>query len=471
MVLIVICNETLAGDTMGNKRKIITAQPLRPELISFQDITWDGGSRNGFGYTTTILRAYIPYDRVDDFIKGQTCEDGKAIQWNIDRTVYGEEKARPMVTSFIQHVFYDCTFGPADHRGDPTHPFSKKCGCIARFSIKQLLLHPDVAEVAYYHVDHTREDGAPTHGFEDPHSVGRKSAYQPRLSKELKNWIKNPLNEGFTAKQVYEDHKANWIDRKKANSTKVRDDFLELKDVAYYEARLKMGVWRRDPNDFDSVKMWAKEHPEDVFMWHEEDKVTDLPFILGIQTPWQKDLMLKHGHNGAIAMDATFGTNFPKYPLFSLLVFDDWRNGIPVAWVLTSRMKEEDRVMWLEPLRRHLQKDMANFLPSCFIVDDADYQWNAVKQAWPEDEVPIYLCSFHVLKNWKNHIWTKVPNLGTLRDLVYKILHSFLYTPIEYKESEEDFLRRARDMSQSMFKFLYVEKMEHYIKKYYNHQG
>ena len=65
-------------------------------------------------------------------------------------------------------------------------------------------------------------------------------------------------------------------------------------------------------------------------------------------------MMLKYGHSGAIAMDATFRTNVSKYPLFSLLVFDDWRNGILVAWVLTSRMIEVDLVMWLQPLRRHL---------------------------------------------------------------------------------------------------------------------
>ncbi len=61
-------------------------------------------------------------------------------------------------------------------------------------------------------------------------------------------------------------------------------------------------------------------------------------------------MMLKYGHNGAITMDATYGTNVPKYPLFSLLVFDDWINGIPVAWLFTSRMTEENLVMWLRPL-------------------------------------------------------------------------------------------------------------------------
>lgn len=41
--------------------------------------------------------------------------------------------------------------------------------------------------------------------------------------------------------------------------------------------------------------------------------------------------MLKFGHKGATVMDAIFETNVLKYPLFSLLVFDDRRIGIPVA--------------------------------------------------------------------------------------------------------------------------------------------
>ena len=65
-------------------------------------------------------------------------------------------------------------------------------------------MFPDIVEVAYYHVDHTREDGSPAHGFEDKLSIERKSAYQPRMSKELKTWMKTQLGKGFTAKQVYE---------------------------------------------------------------------------------------------------------------------------------------------------------------------------------------------------------------------------------------------------------------------------
>jgi hypothetical protein len=68
------------------------------------------------------------------------------------------------VDSYIQHIYYKCAFEQKDRRRNSEHPHFKKHGCIAKFSIKQLLLYYNVIEVAYYYVDHTREDGTPVHG-------------------------------------------------------------------------------------------------------------------------------------------------------------------------------------------------------------------------------------------------------------------------------------------------------------------
>jgi hypothetical protein len=37
-----------------------------------------------------------------------------------------------------------------------------------------------------------------------------------------------------------------------------------------------------------------------------------MPFTLGIQTPWQREMMIKHGHQEGVVVDATFGTNEKK---------------------------------------------------------------------------------------------------------------------------------------------------------------
>ena len=36
---------------------------------------------------------------------------------------------------------------------------------------------------------------------------------------------------------------------------------------------------------------------------------SNMPFTIGIQNEWQWEVMLKHGHKGGVAVDATFGMN------------------------------------------------------------------------------------------------------------------------------------------------------------------
>jgi len=35
----------------------------------------------------------------------------------------------------------------------------------------------------------------------------------------------------------------------------------------------------------------------------------NMPFIMGIQTPWQREMMIEHEHQKGVVVDATFGTN------------------------------------------------------------------------------------------------------------------------------------------------------------------
>jgi hypothetical protein len=60
---------------------------------------------------------------------------------------------------------------------------------------------------------------------------------------------------------------------------------------------------------------------------------TQVPFTIGIQTPIQCDSILSYGHNGAISMDATFGTNDMKFHLFTLTGFDDHHIGVLLTWI------------------------------------------------------------------------------------------------------------------------------------------
>jgi hypothetical protein len=54
--------------------------------------------------------------------------------------------------------------------------------------------------------------------------------------------------------------------------------------------------------------------------------------------------MVSLGHNGAILMDATFGTNDVKFYLFTLIVFDAHHIGMLVTWIITSHQTCNDLV-------------------------------------------------------------------------------------------------------------------------------
>jgi hypothetical protein len=47
--------------------------------------------------------------------------------------------------------------------------------------------------------------------------------------------------------------------------------------------------------------------------------------------------MFSCDHNGAISMDATFGTNVMKFRLFTLMGFDVHYTCVPLAWIITSQ--------------------------------------------------------------------------------------------------------------------------------------
>jgi hypothetical protein len=59
---------------------------------------------------------------------------------------------------------------------------------------------------------------------------------------------------------------------------------------------------------------------------------------------------------------------------------------------------------------------------------------------WKDKNVPMYLCAWHVLKNWKKNIISKVPKDGDLNDYIFQALKVTTYNSIEYEKNIEIFL-------------------------------
>jgi hypothetical protein len=76
---------------------------------------------------------------------------------------------------------------------------------------------------------------------------------------------------------------------------------------------LQKKTYKKYENDAKNVQMWVTENKETIFL---NLHGSNMPFTNGIQTKWQKEMMLYHGHESGVSIDATFGTNDKKVTIF-----------------------------------------------------------------------------------------------------------------------------------------------------------
>jgi hypothetical protein len=110
--------------------------------------------------------------------------------------------------------------------------------------------------------------------------------------------------------------------------------------------------------------------------------------------------MLVRPLNQVVMMDSTHGTNQHGFSLFTLLVMDEYGNGLPAGWCITSNEKLTTIALALSKLKDAVH----GWTPRTFIVDDADAEIGAIRATFPQCK--ILLCLWHVKRSWiKNLLW------------------------------------------------------------------
>ena len=89
--------------------------------------------------------------------------------------------------------------------------------------------------------------------------------------------------------------------------------------------------------------------------------------------------MVKYGNGNVVLLDATFGTNHMKMPLYTGLVMDDFGNGLPGFMVLCQGVNEDDITAWLQALLKRVRQELYDWMCSCVMVDDAIAEISAIK--------------------------------------------------------------------------------------------
>lgn len=175
-------------------------------------------------------------------------------------------------------------------------------GCLCHFTVKRLYTRPHVALIIYNQRNHVDKTGAPCHGIHDRDALGTRAMYAPRISEELRQKVMSMLYVGISLDTIVQHHME---EVQRHGGPQNRDDFLTRNDVRNMERLIRNSSHELHANHDCSVKMWVQRHHKHVFYFQENSGSE--PFILGIQTDWQLQQMIRYGHNGSVASHSAFG--------------------------------------------------------------------------------------------------------------------------------------------------------------------
>ena len=164
-------------------------------------------------------------------------------------------------------------------------------------------------------------------------------------------------------------------------------------------------------NDHCSVQLWVEsmnnnadiESPVLLFKQQGVEQPEDLndfgvgDFAIGLQTVFQRDMLLKFGSE-VVCMDSTHGTNVYDFYLVTILVLDDYGEGVPVAWLITNREDASAVRQFLLKVREKCGDIDTKF----FMSDDADNFYNGWKGVFSVSKTKKLICAWHVDKSWRS---------------------------------------------------------------------
>eukprot|EP00878_Enallax_costatus_P030591 GHUV01033332.1.p1 GENE.GHUV01033332.1~~GHUV01033332.1.p1 ORF type:complete len:100 (-),score=13.81 GHUV01033332.1:284-583(-) len=68
-----------------------------------------------------------------------------------------------------------------------------------------------------------------------------------------------------------------------------------------------------------------------------------------------------------------------QFPFLSMLVMDDWLQGVPGAWAMLSNEQEPTLMTFFDAVKGRVESLKPDWRPSCFIIDDCQAFANALR--------------------------------------------------------------------------------------------
>ncbi|CAH9083153.1 unnamed protein product [Cuscuta epithymum] len=420
--------------------------------------------------------ALIPYDRVDAFIIGECSNVECPTRFHIERgrkRIEGSLKEyKP--DEYLEYRMYWCSFGPENYgegggilpsrryrlntRNRAARPQSMR-GCTCHFVVKRLYACPSLALLIFNNRRHVNKSGFVCHGPLDRDAIGPGAKKIPYICNEIQQQTMSMIYLGIPEENVLEKH-IEGIQRYCDSDAKVNN--LASQYVQKLGMIIKRSSHELDLDDQASIRMWVERNKKSVFFY--QDSSEKDPFILGIQTEWQLQQMIRFGHRSIIAADSAFGIKKLKYPLCTLLVFDSRQHALPVAWIITRSIAKIDVNKWMKALVGRAHKSDPSWKINGFLIDDAATEIDPIMEAL---SCPLIFSLWRVRRSWLRNICKKCGNIVVQREIL-KRLGDMVYgiwggrnPAVALEELTQDFVDQADFMQ--YFTSTWVPKIEMWL--------
>ncbi|KAK2976423.1 hypothetical protein RJ640_007461 [Escallonia rubra] len=386
--------------------------------------------------------ALIPYARVDAFIIGECSNVECPTRFHIER---GRKRSKGSLKKFksdeyLEYRMYWCSFGPENYgegggilpsrryrlntRNRAARPQSMR-GCTCHFVVKRLYARPSLALIIYNDRRHVNKSGFVCHGPLDRDAIGPGAKKIPYICNEIQQQTLSMIYLGIPEENVLEKH-IEGIQRYCGANAKVNN--LASQYVHKLGMIIKRSSHELDLDDQASIRMWVDRNKKSIFFYQDTSE-TD-PFILGIQTEWQLQQMIRFGHRSLIAADSTFGIKKLKYPLCTLLVFDSRQHALPVAWIITRSSAKPDVSKWMKALLGRVRAVDPGWKVNGFLIDDAAAEIFPYLCLWPSSETfscPVLFSLWRVRRAWLRNVVKRCCNVEVQRE-IFKRLGEIVYS-------------------------------------------
>lgn len=210
---------------------------------------------------------------------------------------------------------------------------------------------------------------------------------------------------------------------------------ISMKDLHNIKRDFQLFDDRRDHNDFVSVhKMvdYLNEQDDKTIRYFRlpgsqleaESRSSSLMIVLA--TDFQVSMLKKFGEKGTICLDSTHGTAGYGYSLTSIVVIDDFGNGMATAFCLSSNTSQIELKDFLEAVVKAM--DGIKIAARVLMTDNDSSFYNA----WVEVMGPAehrLLCSWHIDQAWRR-------NLGKVKFIInlFVFIYFFFFLSVDISE-------------------------------------